>query len=72
MKTTLIITTLFGLLGMAVTGFAAEVIDADALEPSINGAVSASGLYFTQAEEDKVAGSRKGGAATGTETSSDC
>jgi hypothetical protein len=49
MKTTLSIAVLFGLLG---TGLTAAAANPNALEPCINGQVSASGLYPTQAEED--------------------
>jgi hypothetical protein len=41
-----------GLLGLAGTTVAAEAVNPNALEPCINGQVSASGLYPTQAEED--------------------
>ncbi|MCG6862233.1 MAG: hypothetical protein LJE70_13305 [Chromatiaceae bacterium] len=50
MKTKLIITMLAGI--FTGTGLAAEAVDPYALEPCMNGAVSASGLYATQAEED--------------------
>jgi hypothetical protein len=43
---------LTGLLGLTGTTLAAETVSPNALEPSINGEVSASGLYATQAEED--------------------
>lgn len=46
-----IFTSLFGISGI---GLAAGAVDANALEPCINGAVSASGLYPTQSEEDKA------------------
>ena len=72
MKTRLIITILSGLLSLAGTELAAAANGHDALEPSINAVVAASGLYFTQADEDKVTGSSKGGSPMGTETSSDC
>lgn len=49
MKTTLSIAILVGLLG---PGVAAAAPNPNALEPCINGQVSASGLYPTQAEED--------------------
>jgi hypothetical protein len=41
-----------GLLGLAGTTLAAEAVSPNALEPCINGQVSASGLYPTQAAED--------------------
>jgi hypothetical protein len=72
MKTKLIITMLSGLLGLGGTELAAAAFGANALEPYINEAVSASGLHITQAEKDKVTGSSKGGETTVTETSSDC
>ncbi len=52
MKTRPIIAMLAGLFGLAGTGLAAEAVDPNRLEPCINGEVSASGLYPTQAEED--------------------
>jgi hypothetical protein len=51
-KPKLILAVLAGLVGPGSTGFAAEAVSPNALEPCINGQVSASGLYPTQAEED--------------------
>lgn len=72
MKTKLIVTMLSGLLGVAGTGFAAAAFGLNVPGPYINGAVSAPGLYLTQAEEDKATGSSGGGVPTGTEMSADC
>jgi hypothetical protein len=52
MKTKLIITINAVLFAVAGTALAAQAIDPSRLEPCINGQVSASGLYPTQAEED--------------------
>ena len=52
MKTKLIYSILAGLFGLANAALATETVDPNALEPCINGQVSASGLYPTQAEED--------------------
>jgi hypothetical protein len=52
MKTKLISSILAGLFGLANAALATETGDPNALEPCINGQVSASGLYPTQAEED--------------------
>jgi hypothetical protein len=41
-----------GLLGLSGATLAAEPVSPNALEPCINGQVSASGLYPSQAEED--------------------
>jgi len=41
-----------GLLSLAGATFAADAVSPNALEPCINGEVSASGLYPTQADED--------------------
>jgi hypothetical protein len=52
MKTMLNIAVFVGLFGLAGTGFTVAAVNPNALEPCINGLVSASGLYPTQAEED--------------------
>jgi hypothetical protein len=52
MKTKLIITINAVLFALAGTTLAAQAVDPNRLEPCINGQVSASGLYPTQAEED--------------------
>jgi hypothetical protein len=43
---------LTGLLGLTGSALASDATSANALEPCINGQVSASGLYDSQAEED--------------------
>ena len=43
---------LTGLLGLTGSALASDTTNPNALEPCINGQVSASGLYATQAEED--------------------
>jgi DNA-binding transcriptional regulator YdaS (Cro superfamily) len=55
------------LLGLAGTSLAADPVSTNALEPCINGQVSASGLYPTQAEEDaaRAAGQRLESAING-------
>ena len=51
--TTQLISCIFaGLFGLANSALATEADSPNALEPCINGQVSASGLYPTQAEED--------------------
>lgn len=52
MTTKLTTTALAGLLGFAGGAMAEATADPYALEPCINGAVSASGGYATQTEED--------------------
>jgi hypothetical protein len=52
MKTMLIGFIVAGLFGLANVALATAPFDPSALEPCINGAVSASGRYPTQAEED--------------------
>ncbi|NCA69190.1 MAG: hypothetical protein EOM91_03630 [Sphingobacteriia bacterium] len=52
MKTKLIITINAILFAVAWSALASPAIDPNRLEPCINGQVSASGLYPTQAEED--------------------
>lgn len=57
MKTKPIITILTGL--FASNGIVAGAMDPYTLEPCINGAVSASGMYATQAEEDTALAASK-------------
>lgn len=52
MNRMLICLTLASLFGLANAALASETVDPNALEPCINGQVSASGLYRNQAEED--------------------
>jgi len=60
MKIKLIISMIPGLFGLSGIGFATEAFDPSALEPCINGEVSASGMYQTQAEEDTALAESKG------------
>ncbi len=52
MNRTHICAILGSLFALASAAIASETVDPHALEPCINGQVSASGLYPTQAEED--------------------
>jgi hypothetical protein len=60
MKTKLIITINAVLFAVAGSTLAAQAVNPNRLEPCINGQVSASGLYPTQAEEDAASAKAKG------------